>query len=84
MKFLKRKGYFMKIKKGFLKTQTAQPRTSAKLSESEKEDNEKNLELLLSLCDSLDELNDKLIKLSILIDKNIAEQKISQEKGVKK
>jgi hypothetical protein len=74
----------MKIRKGFLKTQTTQPRTCAKLNEQEKDNNKENAELLLSLCNSLDELNDKLIKLSILIDKNIAEQNILQEKGVKK
>jgi hypothetical protein len=76
----------MKIRKGFLKTRTAQPRTCAKLSEPEenltikKLEKEDNVKLLLSLCYSLDELHDNLSKLSNVIGKRIEEHNLSQGK----
>jgi len=74
----------MKIRKGLHKTQTAQPRTCAKLSEPEKvkNDNENNVEILLSLCNSMDELYNNLSKLSNVLEKRIEEHNISQGKGV--
>jgi len=72
----------MKIRKGLHKTQTAQPRTCAKLSEPEKviNDNENNMEILLSLCNSMDELYNNLSKLSNVLEKKIEEHTISREK----
>jgi hypothetical protein len=84
----------MKIRKGFLKTRTAQPRTCAKLNEPEKnltlykpekekdDNNEDNVKLLLSLCNSMDELYNNLSKLSNVLEKRIEEHNISQGKGV--
>jgi len=73
----------MKIRKGLHKTQTAQPRTCAKLSEPEKENNENNVKLLLSLCNSMDELYNNLSKLSNVLEKKIEEHNISQGKEIK-
>ena len=74
----------MKIRKGLHKTQTAQPRTCAKLNEPEKviNDNENNMEILLSLCNSLDVLHDNLSKLSNVLEKKIEEHTISRGKEI--
>ena len=72
----------MKIRKGLHKTQTAQPRTCAKLNEPEKVKNDNNVEILLSLCNSMDELYNNLSKLSNVLEKKIEEHTISRGKEI--
>ena len=65
-------------------TQTAQPRSLAQLNDEGKElpvkkpEEDEKAELLLTLCDSLNDLYDKLCKLNQVIEKKIEEQKSNQ------
>ena len=75
----------LKQKKGVLMTKTTQPRSLAKLSEAGKDltvnnlENDDNVKLLLSLCDNLNELYEKLNRLSCLLGKKIVEHNLSLE-----
>jgi len=66
-------------------TQTAQPRSLAKLSNAGKDltvnksKNDDNVKLLLSLCDSLNELYEKLNRLSNILGKKIVEHNLENK-----
>jgi len=75
----------LKQKKGALTTQTTQLRSWARLSEAgkdltiKKSKNDENVKLLLSLCDSLDELYEKLNRLSNILGKKIVEHNLENK-----
>jgi len=66
-------------------TQTAQPRSLAKLAEEGKDltikkpEKDDNVKLLLTLCDSANELYEKLSMLSNALEKRIEEQSLYKE-----
>jgi len=79
------------LKEGVHKTQTTQFRSFTKLNGIEnglvinKPEKENNTTLLLTICDSLNELYNKLGKLDYLMERRIIKYNLSQkEKGVKK
>jgi len=61
------------VKGTSIMTQTTQPCSWAALGEAEKEDNKT---LLLNICGNLNELYDKLSRLSGILGKKIAEQNL--------
>jgi len=79
------------FKEGVHKTQTAQFCSFTKLNGIEnglvinKPEKENNTNLLLTICDSLNELYNKLGKLDYLMERKIIKYNLSQkDKGVKK